>query len=104
MVGIPTEDRKWKLRINGQFSGVLVLDSVDQPWFICSFIPEPNFERYAETFYQEDALLQAGREDEWEDAFDRMSEWDVALVGDDGSEIKDLLLHISISNEARFRY
>jgi hypothetical protein len=94
----------WWLKRGGVVLGTLEGCSPDMPWFFCRFTPTAAFEEVRSYFDEELQLLNEGRMDDWEKAFEAIVALGLRLEDpEDGTTIDKFILHVE-RDQAWFRY
>jgi len=92
------------LKRGEELLGVLRSKDTDFPWVNCEFEPSASFAKVQPLFEEELTLLDADMMDEWQIAYDRISDLGLQLMDTkDEKDIGEFLLHIR-GNEAWFRF
>src|SRR3954471_24072963 len=87
--------------------GTLIVDDIDQPWFMCNFVATPDFEAIRPLFDAELAIIE-GSDDldvvKWEEAWSPIEALGLQLIpAETGTALGDFLLHIQ-GDKAWFTY
>lgn len=94
--------RCWNLKRGAETLGSLELKEIDQPWFVCSFVPAATFEKVAWLFEVEREIADPA---EWDKAYLKIVELDLRLepINPKENAIEEFILHVK-DGEAWFRY
>ena len=100
----------WELRKGNVLIGTLYCRKVDQPWFICDFVPTTEYEKYRPAFEDWGNIVNNPRPEQYKTDLDEFYETTIGSLGlsiipiNAAQDINDFLLHIYESQEAWLKY
>lgn len=95
--------KNYKLMRDDTLLGVLTPYEYDFPWVYCHFQDSPAFATLQPLFDAERQAAEADNLEEWDKAYEPIAALNLHLLGDDGTHIDEMLLHIA-DGEAWFRF
>ena len=93
----------WKLFKKSTHLGTLKEVSVDQPWFSCNFIPNPEFDNHKTFFSNLSKEYSSGEIDDFDDFFSQIKRNEYSLTEGERISVRFILLFDQESGLVRLR-
>jgi hypothetical protein len=99
----------WELRKQDVLIGTLHNRTHDQPWFICDFVPTPEYEKYHSLFEDWANIVNNPRPEQYKVELDEFYEMTIGKLGlnlipiNAARPINEFMIHIYNGKEAWFR-